>query len=291
MLHSTTVAGLRVTTATTSEVLTELEQRITRGEKTRIVTPYSEFLARALSDQAFLALLNSADLSLADGVAIAWADTFLRQPIQTRNRLLAYCTIWAQVVKTGLGIMSNRASVHEHIPETIRGSEFVYDLCALAERLGKPVFIAGGFGEVPNQAAAVLKELYPKLHIAGTSNARVANIESTEAQALAAQIRSSNTSFLFLALGPQKQEAFMMRYWQELEVDVAIGLGGTFEYMVGRKKTPPRWLRKLGLEWLFRLITEPKRIKRIYTGTAGLVFGLVHYKLETWTKQRPAGTL
>ena len=153
------------------------------------------------------------------------------------------------------------------------------------------MFIAGGFGEVPNQAAAVLKELYPKLHIAGTSNARVANIESTEAQALAAQIRSSNTSFLFLALGPQKQEAFMMRYWQELEVDVAIGLGGTFEYMVGRKKTPPRWLRKLGLEWLFRLITEPKRIKRIYTGTAGLVFGLVHYKLETWTKQRPAGTL
>ena len=116
MLHSTTVAGLRVTTATTSEVLTELEQRITRGEKTRIVTPYSEFLARALSDQAFLALLNSADLSLADGVAIAWADTFLRQPIQTRNRLLAYCTIWAQVVKTGLGIMLNRASLHQHTP-------------------------------------------------------------------------------------------------------------------------------------------------------------------------------
>ncbi len=285
------VAGVHVTTLRRKELKSLIQNRLHERVPTRIVTPYSEFLFRSAQDPAFCSLLNEADISLPDGIAMLWGATFLSAPLTARSTLGAWFQSIGQMVWTGASIVLQPSRIAQVIPETIPGSDFVFDLCELAVREKASIFIAGGFGDVPAQSARILTERYPGLLVAGTSNASIGDIESEAAAALVQEIQESGARMLFLALGPQKQEQFMMRYWDSFHVDLAIGLGGTFNYLTGKSHLPPAWVRSLGLEWLFRLITEPTRMPRIYRATIGLIQTLVRYKVRLWTNTRQTGTL
>lgn len=285
------VAGMRVTALNRSALLSAVQTRLHNHIPTRIVTPYSEFLFRAMHDSAFRDTLNSADFALPDGVGILWASTFLSTPLTARTAFGTWVQAIGQMVWTGATIVLCPSRIAQIIPEVISGSDFVFDLCKLAVQEQAPIFIAGGFGEVPKKTAQILQERFPGLKIAGTSNVFVDTITGPAAQSLVETIRTSQARMLFLALGPYKQELFMMHHWESLQVDLAIGLGGTFDYITGKSRLAPDWLQKLGLEWLFRLIAEPYRAPRIYRATVGLITTLIRYKVQLWTKKSAAGTL
>lgn len=275
MLNTVSVAGLEVTAATKQAVLAEISTRLEQGSTTRIVTPYSEFLFAALRDASVMEMLNSAEISIADGVGMLWATTYLEQPVRFKNKFLRLPEVVWQMVSTGAQILLNPQSIYKTIPEKIVGADFFWELAALAEQEGKSIFLLGGFGTTNSIVAAKLKSRYPELHIAGTSTANFPGDEQ-----LLSQIKNSRADFLFVAWGPIRQEQWIAEHLHDLPtVKLAIGLGATFDYVAGTRKAPPQFIRSIGLEWLFRLITQPYRYKRIYNATFGLIILLIKFKL------------
>lgn len=268
------IAGLNIINATKAEVLNEIGVRLEKGEQTLVVTPYSEFLYASLVSGDVLRLINSFHIAIADGVGILWASVFLRKPLTTKNiALRTFQCVW-QVIVTGANILLQPHTLREVLPEKIVGADFVWDLSQLAEQKSYSVYILGGFGETPAQAAEILVKKFPQLRIAGTSNKQADDVT------IVTDIMNAAPDFLFVALGPLKQEQWIVNNIEKLpSVKLAIGLGATFDYITGAKQVPPHWVRQIGLEWLFRLITQPYRYKRIYHATLGLILLLIQYKL------------
>lgn len=282
MLHSVSVAGLRVTAAPKKEVLKEIRTRVEQGETTRIITPYSEFLFAALKDASVMDMLNGADISIADGVGMLWAATYLHVPLRIKNIVLRYLYAIAQMVYTGARILLKPDSIYKTIPEKIVGADFFIDLVDLAADQNLSIYLLGGYGEVALQTGKKLRKRHPQLRIAGFSN------KLSSDPSIIRDVVAASPDFLFVAFNPIGQDAWIAEHLHELpSVKLAIGLGGTFDYVSGHKTQPPKFIRSIGLEWLFRLITQPKRYKRIYNATFGLVTALIQYKVrhmdETYT--------
>ncbi|MDP3013667.1 MAG: WecB/TagA/CpsF family glycosyltransferase [Candidatus Subteraquimicrobiales bacterium] len=142
----------------------------------------------------------------------------------------------------------------------VPGSEFIFDICELAAEEGHRVFIYGAKEEVNRAATETLKSRYAGLEIAGRSSGYVKEEEMPD---LINRINKSEAEILFLALGSPKQEKWLAKYKDRLEtVRVCQGIGGTLDVIAGKvKRAPDIWL-KLGIEWLYRLLAEPRRIKR-----------------------------
>lgn len=144
--------------------------------------------------------------------------------------------------------------------ERVPGSEFIFDICKLAQDEGYKVYIYGSKEEVNKQSVEVLKERYPGLKIAGRSNGYV---KEEDMPALIDQINASGTDILFIALGSPKQEKWLTTHKDSLKhVRVCQGIGGTLDTIGGNVKRAPEFWCRYNLEWLYRLLSEPKRIKR-----------------------------
>ncbi len=275
MLQQVSIAGLNITKATKAEVLSEIGARLEKGEQTLVVTPYSEFLYTSLTSGDTLKLLNSFNIAIPDGVGILWASTYLACPLTVRTKAFRFLQAVWQMVYTGANILLNPQSIYKGIPEKIPGSEFFWDLAELASKRELSIFLAGGFGRVPEVVADKLKEKLPTLRIVGVSN------KSASDATLLADIKQTQPDMVFVAFGPITQERWIAQHSRDLSsVKLFIGLGGTFNYVAGTKRTPPKFVRRVGLEWLFRLLTEPVRFKRIYNATIGFITELVKYKLK-----------
>lgn len=276
MFKAINVAGLTLSATTKQDILTQLETWVTEGKQVRVVTPYSEFLQYAMKDPSIMAMLSSADVAIADGVGIVWAAHFLNIPLPQKNKVLRLLrSIW-QMITSGARILLAPRSIYTPIPEKIVGADFFWDLAGLAEKQNQPIFLLGGFEQTPNIVAEKLRERFPNIRIGGISNSNFPGNEE-----LLQQIRASNAGMLFVAWGPIRQEQWIMEHIHNLpNIRLAIGLGATFDYIAGTKSTPPKLIRQIGLEWLFRLITQPYRYKRIYNATIGLISSLVWHKVN-----------
>lgn len=282
MLREITIAGLRVTAETKERVLTELVRRLDEGLQTSIVTPYSEFLHASLTEPKVKRILNEADISIPDGVGMLWAHTFLARPLVVRLKPLRTLYATLQVISTGAQILLNPKSIYKTIPEKIVGADFFWDLVKLAEQRGDSIFLLGGYGKTTSTVARILKNKYPKLVIAGLSSTDYPGTPE-----LLEHITRTKSKYLCVAWGPIRQEQWLLENLKLLpDVKLAIGLGATFDYVAGTKKAPPQFIRKLGLEWLFRLITQPYRYKRIYNATIGLIILLIRYKIRNMDGQK-----
>ncbi|MBL8031349.1 MAG: WecB/TagA/CpsF family glycosyltransferase [Candidatus Doudnabacteria bacterium] len=275
MLREITIAGLRVAAETRGRVLAELTRRLDEGLQTSIITPYSEFLHASLTEPKVKRMLNEADVSIPDGVGMLWAQTFLARPLTVRLKPLRTLQATLQMISTGAQILLNPKSIYKTIPEKIVGADFFWDLVKLAEQRGDSIFLLGGYGKTTSTVARILKNKYPKLAIAGLSST-----DYPGTQELIEEITRTKSKYIFVAWGPIRQEQWILDNLKHLpEVKLAIGLGATFDYVAGTKKSPPRFIRQLGLEWLFRLITQPYRYKRIYNATIRLILLLIKYKV------------
>jgi len=205
-------------------------------EGSLVATPNPEMLVAAQREPAFLKALQGAALALPDGI--------------------------------GLRIVA-RMKGH-HIPERITGTDFLLDVAELAANQGKHVYLLGGRGDVAARAARELQHRYPALHVVGAESGgdvtRDADGTPRVAPDVEARICNAAPDILFVAFGHGTQERWITDALPRLpSVRLAMGIGGAFDFIAGDVRRAPRVMRDLGLEWLFRLVLQPSRIKRIWT--------------------------
>ncbi len=281
--------GISIDNLTKRQVLENIESRLKAVGSIFIVTPYSESIVAAQKDEEFRKILNSADFALPDGIGILWAAKFLHKPSSPgegrRWRRGRSGTLWELLISLS-AIIFNPSYIRSPIPEKISGSEFVWELTELAAKNNYSIFLLGGFNDTPEKAAQALKEKFPNLKIAGFSNASPPSAaggegESERGSDVAEKINDSRTDFLLVALGPIRQEKWICKNLPNLRVKLAIGLGGTFDYLAGKRPYRGQFWASRGLEWLWRLLTQPWRLRRVFKGVLGLIYYSCKAKLKS----------
>ena len=191
-----------------------------------VVTPNPEIVETCRADAEAMAAVNGADLVLPDGIGVIYGAKLLGTPLKSR----------------------------------VPGIEFGTAMLAHCAETGKRVYLFGAKPGVAEQAAKNLCEKLPGLQIAGTHDGYFTDAES---DVIAAEIRTSGADMALVCLGAPKQELFMTNHLDELHIKLMIGLGGSLDSFAGTVKRAPKWMIRCNLEWLYRLIKEPKRFGRM----------------------------
>jgi N-acetylglucosaminyldiphosphoundecaprenol N-acetyl-beta-D-mannosaminyltransferase len=252
-------------TAEPVDVLGVLFQRLTRREAaaeiarlagedatTYVVKPYSEFMPRAHDDERVRAILNGAAMRLADGAGILWAANYMSLPGGRLRALLQFPLSLASVVL-------RPSALRRPLPEAMAGVDFTWEMLGALAGSGRSVYLLGGTADEAAGAAKAIRERLPSLTIAGT---RDGYFRSSDTEAVIAAIKATPADVLLVAMGFPRQEEWIARNLARLNVRVAVAEGGSFSFISGSTPRAPSWMRRAGLEWLFRLLRQPSRLRR-----------------------------
>ncbi|WP_426393574.1 WecB/TagA/CpsF family glycosyltransferase [Ralstonia sp. R-29] len=194
-----------------------------------------------------------------------------------KNAALAESVNGCDIVNVdGMGVVWGARWLGKSVPERVAGVDLFEELIALAASRGYPVYLLGGVEGVADAVAVRLRGQHPTLQIAGIHHGYFWEDEA----AMVDTIRQSGARMLFVAITSPRKEVFIQRWRTGLGVDFVMGVGGTFDVVAGRIKRAPRWMQRTGLEWLFRLAQEPRRMWRRYLGT-NAVFAWMLLKAKT----------
>ena len=280
------IAGLKVDSISKQQLLDTISLRLKNDQKTFVITPYSEFLYRSLRNPELLELFNGADFSVPDGIGIFWAAKYLSIPLTAKSYFGKILQSFWQIVYSGAAILLYPRYIRSAFPQKISGSDLVWNLAKLAQQNNLSIYFLGGFGNVTELAAKKVshalekngtqfddRQIVSRKIIAGWSN------KNPDDPTIVDDIKKSGADFVFVAYGPVKQEQWIVKHKDLVAAKLFIGLGGTFDYLAGKQTPPPHWMRSVGLEWMWRLLTQPKRITRIWQATVGLTTALLRYKI------------
>ncbi len=220
--------GVKVHAVTQQEVLALIEAYVASGQPHQLVTVNPEFVVAAQGDAQFREIINNAALALPDGIGLLKAARFLKTT---------------------------------PLPERVPGSDLVIHLADLSHRQGYRIYFLGAGEGVAEKTIHNLKQRYPNLQVAGCYAGSPAPAEN---EAIVQRILTARPDILLVAYGAPKQDKWIQRNFERLQVPVCIGVGGSFDFIAGATKRAPLWLQKLGLEWLHRLIRQPWRWRRIW---------------------------
>ena len=220
----TDVLGVQYDNITMGEAITAGRAFLTGTKTACCVTPNAEMAYEALHDAQFCKVLNSADLVLPDGAGVVLGARILKTPLKQK----------------------------------VAGIEFAQNMLPIYEELGSRLYLLGSKPGVAELAAAKMLEKHPKLMICGTADGYFKD----EAEIIR-KINDASADVVYVCLGAPKQEYFMFNHRDELNVRLMAGLGGTLDGIAGTVKRAPKWMIKFQLEWLYRLIKEPRRLGRM----------------------------
>jgi exopolysaccharide biosynthesis WecB/TagA/CpsF family protein len=220
------IAGVPVDVVDMSAALSRIRAAMRGPNVFQVSTINLDFVVRAQGDPDVRRIFRRSDLNLADGAPVVWL-----------GRLLG-----------------------AEMPARVAGADLVPALMGEAAAAGARVFLLGGEGGVANAAAARFVDLYPGVQIAGTYEPARASVEGMDNEEILARIAAAKPDVLLVALGNPKQERWIDMHRERLGVSVAIGVGCVFDLVAGRATRAPRWMQDSGLEWLYRLAREPRRL-------------------------------
>lgn len=220
----TDIMGLQFDNITMEEALDAAKALLQGEHAARVVTPNAEIAYEALHDENMRTLLNSAELMLPDGAGVVLASKILKTPLKQK----------------------------------VAGVDFADGLLGVLETTGHSLYLLGSKPGIGELAAQKMMQKHPKLRIAG-----IADGYFQDEAPVIDKINASGADVLFVCLGAPKQEQFMARHQKALHVKLMAGLGGSLDSFAGTVKRAPKWMIRLNLEWLYRLIKEPKRFKRM----------------------------
>ncbi len=213
------------------DALGQIKILIEKNENKFIVTPNVDHLVRLDKDQELQGIYNNASLVLPDGVPILWASKFLGTPLK----------------------------------EKISGSDLFPRLCKIAAEKGYKLFFLGGREGAAEKAAEVLRVKHPSLQIVGIDSPPFGfENDSRENDKIIQMIKDARPDILFVGLGSPKQEKWIYKHKDKYQVPISIGIGVSFEFVSGMVKRSPVWMQKVGLEWFWRVLMEPKRLWKRY---------------------------
>jgi len=159
--------------------------------------------------------------------------------------------------------------------ERVYGPDLMLALCERSAAKGYRHFFYGGAEGVPEQLASVLQKRFPGLQVAGTFSPPFRPFTPEEDEQIIQMINEAAPDIVWVGLSTPKQERWMAEHVGRLVAPVLIGVGAAFDFHTGRKPQAPRWMQRAGLEWLFRLLTEPRRLWRRYLINNPLFVALV----------------
>ena len=220
----TDIMGLQFDNITMEEALDAAKALLQGEHAARVVTPNAEIAYEALHDENMRTLLNSAELMLPDGAGVVLASKILKTPLKQK----------------------------------VAGVDFADGLLGVLETTGQSLYLLGSKPGIGELAAQKMMQKHPRLRIAG-----IADGYFQDEAPVIDKINASGADVLFVCLGAPKQEQFMARHQKTLHVKLMAGLGGSLDSFAGTVKRAPKWMIRLNLEWLYRLIKEPKRFKRM----------------------------
>ncbi len=219
------ILGVPVHPVTYEDFLDLTAAFIEQGAPRQICTANPEFVMTARRNPEFMAVLQRADLVLADGAGLLWAARRLGRSL----------------------------------PQRVTGSDGIYYLAERAAREGWRMYFLGAGPGVAQRTAELLMSRYPGLQVAG---AYAGSPADEDYPTIAERIHSARPDILLVAYGAPQQDLWIARHKEELGVAVSMGVGGAFDHVTGVRRRAPRLLIRLNLEWLWRLVTQPWRWRR-----------------------------
>lgn len=230
---------------------TREEARARLNEKQLIFTPNPEILLEASRNAAYRAALQKGTLMLPDGNGLQLTSMLMK----IRSRGLRFLVLPLALVL----FLFRKCYFRGVFPEIIHGSDFMWDVVQKAEQEGWPVFFLGAKPGVADKTAAFFRSEFPCLKVAGVSSAH-------PSEAAFQEVLASKAHVLFVAYGAPKQELWLAEYAPQLpSLRIGMGVGGSFDFYSGEVKRAPGFMRKLGIEWMWRLLMNPlQRAKRIW---------------------------
>lgn len=154
------------------------------------------------------------------------------------------------------------------LPERVAGSDLIYDLCDHAARRGKGIYLLGGGEGIAAEAARKLVALYPGLRVVGTACPAPGDLEGEGLDRVVADVRAASPDLLMVALGQPKGELWLAANLHRLGVPASVQVGATLDFVAGRVRRAPKPLQKAGLEWAYRIYTDPARLAPRYARNA-----------------------
>ena len=223
--------NIEIDNLTMKETLKAINKLIRENQNAYVVTPNVDHLVQLDKDKELQDAYANASLILADGKPLLWIARWYHTPIK----------------------------------EKISGSDLFPLLCKMAAYKGYKMFFLGAAEGVAVKAAENLSKKYKGLQVAGTYSPPFGfDKNKAEVEKIVKIIKEANPEILIVGLGCPKQEKFMYHYCKKLNVPISLGLGACFDFEAGKIKRAPRWMSNHGLEWLFRITQDPKRMTKRY---------------------------
>lgn len=227
--------NMHIDSLTMGEAVCEIDKLIQKRDCRYVVTPNLDHIVIMETDKEFAEIYKNADLVVADGKPLIWISKYLKNPIK----------------------------------EKISGSDLFPRMCELSARKGYSIFIFGAAKGIADKAADNLKLKNPGLIIAGTySPALGFEKDNLELKKIKDIIINAKPDILAVSLGSPKGEKFVYKHLEEYNVPLGISIGATIDFEAGNVKRAPKWMTNHGLEWLFRITQDPKRLVKRYWNDA-----------------------
>lgn len=222
----TQIFNLPIDKVSLQQAIEIIDKFIEEKKPHQVITLNSLMVNEAFKDQQFSKIIQRAELVLVDSVGIFWVTRLLGKPA----------------------------------PELIPGIDFLLELCKISVRKKFRLYLLGGKRKIIEETAKNLKKRFTELNVVGYQHGY---FPLAEEKKIVSAIKQLNPDMLFVGLGSPRQEKWIARNLEELNVPVVIGVGGSFDIISGRLSRAPHWMHILGVEWLYRFLQEPWRIKRI----------------------------
>ncbi len=230
--------GIPVDAVTMGEVVDAADRAIAGRRSLRIGVINAAKVVNMRRDPELNQAVLSSDLILADGMSVVWASRLLRRPL----------------------------------PERVAGIDLMMHLLALADRRGYRVYCLGATDEVIGRVAEIIRHDYPNLQLVGARNGY---FRPDEEEAIVGQIAAAQPDILLVAMTSPKKEQFQARWARQLQVPLCHGVGGSFDVLAGKVHRAPQAWQRLGLEWLYRVLQEPRRMWKRYLVTNVMFIGML----------------
>lgn len=241
----------------------------------------AEFLLRSLADQDFSDYLKSTSMNIADGIGVLWAARYLTLKTTKLAVLRQLQVVW-QAMYSLSSLVFYPAFCRTPIPERIPGVDALMLMLEAAQETGSGVYFLGASADINEKARADIQERMPRLKIVGGQGGYTEDWPS-----VLRDVEESGATLLIVALGCPKQEFWIRDHAVDLpQVRVAVGEGGSLDFIAGDFRRAPAWLQTLGLEWFWRLFMNPNktgsisRARRIWNAVPVFVYRTVRWKVK-----------
>lgn len=242
MIQTIDMLGVAVADTDIPKTIEFVQQTIQNRSKSYVCFAPVSTLVECQRDSRYQSIINQSGLTVPDGIPLVW-----------------------------LGRMKGSRTIHRTC-----GPDFMQEFCRTGQPAGYRHFFFGGTEEMVGKLIANLKKNCPTLQVAGQYTPGLRNIDDIEDPQIIDRINASRADVLWVGLGSPKQDIWMANHLGLLNVPVLLGVGAAFDFLSGHKKRAPKWMRRCGLEWLYRVCSEPRRLwKRYLFGNSKFIYYLI----------------